>query len=119
MWCAGLRIHEGAAAGGQHQRLGRQQAMDHPALALAELGFPEAVEQFGDGAAGGELDFGVGIVEGQAEPGGESAADRCLAGAHQPDQHDAPPGQCRRQRNGVPQRRGSVESGVARHGRGG
>ena len=34
------------------------------------------------------LDLGVGIDERQAEPGGQPAADRGLAGAHHADQHD-------------------------------
>ena len=45
-------------------------------------------EDFRNGHAGGAFDLGIGIDEGNAEPGGESTADRGLAGAHHTDQHD-------------------------------
>ena len=83
---ARLGVHEGAAAERQHQRIAGQQAADHPALAVAERRLAVAGEQFGDGAAGGQLDLGVGVAERQAEPRGQPPADRGLAGAHQPDQ---------------------------------
>ena len=37
------------------------------------------------------LDFGVGVDEGQAEPGGKALAHGGLAGAHHADQHDRAP----------------------------
>ena len=52
---AGLRVHEGAAAERQHQRVAGQQPADHPPLAVAERVLAVAREQFGDGAAGGQL----------------------------------------------------------------
>ena len=77
----------------QHERLAGEQAADHPPLAVAELALAVAGEQLGDGAAGRQLDLGVGVAERQPEPGRQPPPDRGLAGAHQPDQHDAAPGQ--------------------------
>ena len=96
---AGFRVHERAAAEGQHQRLARQQPADHAALAVAEIALAIAGEQFGDRAAGGQFDLGVGVAERQPEARGQAAADRGLAGPHQPDQHDAASGECVGQRN--------------------
>jgi hypothetical protein len=45
-----------------------QQALDDAALAGAELGLAEALEELRDGAARGTLDFVVGVDERQAEP---------------------------------------------------
>ena len=73
-----------------------QQPPHHPALALAELALAVAVEHLGDGAAGGLLDLGVGVAERQPEPRGQAAADRGLARAHQPDQHDGAAGRAGR-----------------------
>ena len=97
----GSRVHEGAAAERQHQRIAGEQPADHPALAVAEVALAVAGEQLGDGAAGRQLDLGVGVAERQAEPGRQPPADRGLAGAHQPDQHDAAAGQRVGQRNGL------------------
>ena len=101
---AGFRVHERAAAERQHQRVAREQAADHAAFAVAEGALAVAGEQLGDGAAGGQFDLGVGVAERQPESRGEAAADRGLAGAHQPDQHDAASGQGFRQRDAFLQR---------------
>ena len=53
-----------------------------------KYGSPCVAKISGDGHAGGTFDLGVGIDETDAEPGGEPAADRRLAGAHHADQHD-------------------------------
>ena len=45
-------------------------------------------ENFRDRHAGRAFDFVVGIDERNAEPRGETAADRRFAGAHHADQHD-------------------------------
>ena len=60
-----------------------QQAGDHPALAGAELGLAEALEELRDRAAGRALDLVVGVDERQAELERQPLADRALAGAHQ------------------------------------
>ncbi len=101
-----MRIHEGAAAEGQDHRVAGQQAADDAAFAVAEGWFAVAGKEFGNGAAGGELDFLVGIAERQAEPGGEATADGGFASAHQADQHDAAAGDRIGDRNRLPQ--GSV-----------
>jgi len=98
---AGFRVHEGAAAGGQHHRLAGQQAADHPAFPGAELRLAETREHFGDGAAGGHLDLGVGVVERESHTGRQPAADRGFAGAHQADKNDGTPGDPRRQAQGL------------------
>jgi hypothetical protein len=64
---AGLRVHEGAAAGGQHVGRALQQARDHPALAVAEGRLAQLGEDLRDRAAGGDLHLGVGVAERQAE----------------------------------------------------
>jgi len=77
----------GAAAGRQHVRRVAEQALDHPALAVAEHLLAMDGEDVGDrAAAGGCLDLAVGIDERQAEAGGEPLADAALAGAHQANQ---------------------------------
>ena len=47
-----------------------------------------AIAQLADGRAGRRLDVGVGIAPRPAEPSGELAPDRGLAGAHQPGDDD-------------------------------
>ena len=84
----GLRIHERAAAGGQHLDRLAEQALDDPALAVAEGGLAVAFEDFFDGAARGAFDLGVGVDELQAQQRGQAASDTGLTGAHQADQHD-------------------------------
>ena len=66
-----------------------QQPGDDAALAVAELGLAADGEDVRDGHAGGILDLVVGVEEGQPQRLGQPAADRALAGAHQPDEHDA------------------------------
>ena len=46
-------------------------------------------KDLGNGLAGGNLDLGVGVGERQVQLGCEPPADRRLARAHEPDQHDA------------------------------
>ena len=87
--CAGGRIHEGAAAGGQDDWGAFQEAAHDAALAGAEIGLTELAEQFGNGTAGGGLDLRVGVAEGEVEAGGEAAADCGFAGAHQTDEDNA------------------------------
>ena len=89
----GLGVYERAAAGGEDQWTAVQQPADHPALPVTEVALPITVEQLGDAAPGGQLDFRVGVAERQAKAGGHAAADAGLARAHQADQHDAPPGE--------------------------
>ena len=81
-------VEIGAAAGRQDVRRPVQQALDDAALAGAELGLAEAVEELRDGAARGTLDFVVGVDERQAEPEGQALDDRALADPHQPDEGD-------------------------------
>ncbi len=115
---ARFRVHERAAAGREDKRIAGEQAADHAALAGAELAFAVAVEQLADAAPGGKLDLGIGVAERQAEAGRQASADRGLAGAHQPDQHDAATGQRGRQRARIVQRLGGCHE-VACHGGGG
>ena len=63
-------------------------ARDHARFAGAKIGLAVTGEDFRDRHAGGDFDLGVGVDEAQAEPRGEPAADRRLAGAHHADQHD-------------------------------
>jgi hypothetical protein len=65
-----------------------QKARHYPALAFAESRLAVAGKEFLDAAAGGALDFLIGIDEGQAELLGQAPADRAFARAHQADQHD-------------------------------
>src|SRR5205085_1937668 len=60
---AGLRVHEGAAAGRQDMDRPVEEAGDDAALALAEEGFAVTAEDLLDALAGGRLDLGVGIDE--------------------------------------------------------
>ena len=53
-----------------------------------KYGSPCCGENLRNGHAGGAFDLAVGVDKGKAEPGGEPAADRRLAGAHHADQHD-------------------------------
>ncbi len=99
----GARVHEGAAAGGEHHGGARQQAADHAALAVAEVRLAVALEDLGDGGAGGELDLGVGVAERQPEAGGQAPPDGGLARPHQPHQHHAA---AVRRAGGEPGRRG-------------
>ncbi len=93
---ARARIDEGAAAGSQHSARAGHQAGYHAALAVAEMRLAEAGKDIADGHAGGGFDFGVAVVERPAEPGGEAAADRGLAGPHQADEDDGPRAPARR-----------------------
>jgi hypothetical protein len=103
------RLDEGAAAGGEHDRLAaRQQAGDDAALALAEMGLAVPAEDLADRGAGRLLDLGVGVAEGQTPARGQPAADGRLAGARHPHQHDGARGR-RREIFG--------KGEVARHGR--
>ncbi len=89
---ARLRVHEGAATECQDHRIAGQQAADHPALTVAERRLAITCEQFGDGAARGQLDLLVGVAKRQAQARGQAAPDRRLAGAHKADQYDAAAG---------------------------
>ena len=86
---SGLAVHEGAAAGGEHDPGAIQQAADDPALHVAEGGLAEALEDFANAASRRGLDLLVRIDEGQAERLGQAAADGGLAGPHQAHEHDA------------------------------
>ena len=81
-------IDEGAAAGRDHPGRPLDQPGDHPALAVAEMGLAEPLENLGDAQARRRLDLRVGIDEGQAEPLRQPPADGRLARAHQPDERD-------------------------------
>ena len=87
------RVHERAAAGRKHLGSLVEQAGDHLALAVAEIGLAEALENFGDRHPRAGLDLRVGVDERQAEPLRQTAADGGLAGAHHADQHDRTPGE--------------------------
>ncbi len=63
---------------------------DDAALAVAEMGLAEALEDLGDRQAAGALDLGVGIDERQAEPRRQPPPDGRLARPHQPDEDDRP-----------------------------
>ena len=65
-----------------------EQAGDDAALAGAEFGLAVFLEEFTDCAAGGVLDFVVGVDERQAEAQRQPLADRALAGAHQAHKGD-------------------------------
>ena len=84
-----LGVHIGAAAGGENLRAAFEQARNHLALALAEIAFAVLGKDFADARAGGHLDLGVGVDEGQVEPVREPPAHGGLASPHEPDQHDA------------------------------
>ena len=86
-------VEEGAAAGRQHLGAVDEQPRDHPALALAKIGFAEALENLRDRHLRARLDFGVGVDEGQAEALGEPLADGGLSRAHHADEHDRTPAQ--------------------------
>ena len=81
-------VHEGAAPGRQHLWSRIQQARDHLPLPVAEIGFAEPLEDFGDRQLRARLDLGVGVDERQPELRGEPLADRRLAGAHHAHEHD-------------------------------
>src|SRR4029079_14992704 len=83
-----IGIHIGAAARRQHLSAVFEQARDHLALAVAEIGLAMLGEAFGDGLTHRDTDPMVGVDEGEAELFGESAAHRRLAGAHEPDKHN-------------------------------
>ena len=76
---------------------GGEQARDHAALAVAEIGLAVILEDVGDGLAGRPLDLLVGVDEGHAEAGRQAAADRRLAAAGHADQDDRPAAQRRAQ----------------------
>ena len=84
-------VEEGAAAGRQNLGPLDEQPRDHPALALAKIGFAEALENLRDRHLRARLDFGVGIDEGQAEALGEPLADGGLSRAHHAHEHDRTP----------------------------
>ena len=83
-------IDEGAAAGGDDPDVAFDQPRDQPALAVAEIALAVAFEHLGGRIAGGVLDLGVAVDEGQAEPLGQAPPDRRLPDPHQPDQHHGP-----------------------------
>ncbi|VVT10435.1 hypothetical protein SPHINGO361_120583 [Sphingomonas sp. EC-HK361] len=85
---AGFVVDERAATGRDDLWHAVHQPRDHAALAITEIGFVEAVENLGDGHARRRLDLVIGIDEGKPEARREPAADRRLADAHQPDEHD-------------------------------
>ena len=61
---AGVRIHEGAAAGRQNLRAALQQPGDYTGLAAAEIRLAVAGENLRNGHFGRDLDLGIGINEG-------------------------------------------------------
>ncbi len=110
---ARVRVHICPAAEREDHRVAGQKTADDTPFAFAEFAFTIASKDFRDGAAGSQFDLGVGVAEGQPEPGGEAPSDRGLACAHQSDKHDTAPDQRIGQRIG--QRRGVKQGGVARH----
>ncbi len=82
------RVHERSAAKRDHCWGTVEQTADDAVLTGAKFGFAKAVEDFGDGAAGGGLDLHVGVAERKAQAGGEAPADGGLARAHEADEHD-------------------------------
>src|SRR5438874_13365489 len=58
---AGVRVHEGAAAGSQHLRTALKQTQDHTRFAGAKIGLAMNGEYLRDRHAGGLFDFGVGV----------------------------------------------------------
>ena len=88
MRSAGLVVHEGAAAGGEHDRPFLQQAGDHPALAVAKMVLAVDGEDFGDRHAGCGLDLVISIAERQLERLREPAAHGALSGTHETDEHE-------------------------------
>lgn len=66
------------------------EARDEPPLAVAEIGFPVALEYFRRRKARRVLDGRVAVDERQAEPPREAPSDRRLSNSHQPDQHKRP-----------------------------
>ena len=63
---------------------------DRVRLDLAEALLPALLEQLGDRLAGALLDRVVEVEERAVEPRRQLAAERRLAGAHEPDQDDVP-----------------------------
>ncbi len=86
---ARARIHEGAAAGGQHERTLVEQTRHDPPLPVAKIGLAEPREDFRNAEAGGGGDFGVGVDEFEAELLRKTMADRAFARAHHADEHEA------------------------------
>jgi hypothetical protein len=84
------RIHERAAAGRQHQRPAVEQAGDHLALALAEIGLAEPLEDLGDGELRAGFDLGVSVDERQSELGRKPPSDRGFSGPHHADENHRP-----------------------------
>jgi len=87
---AGRRIDIGTAAGRDHSDVAFDQPGDEPALAIAKVALPEALEHFGGWEAGGAFDLCIAVDKGQAKPSSEAAPHRRLSNPHQPDQHHRP-----------------------------
>ena len=87
---ARVRVHEGAAAGRQHLRPAIEEARNDALFAGTEIGLAVGGEDFRDRHAGRSLDLGVGVHKTQSEALREPPANRRLAGAHHPHQHDRP-----------------------------
>lgn len=85
---AGFGIHERASAGCNHLRLPVDEACNHAPLAIAEMAFAEAFEDFGDRKPGGSLDFVIGVDERDLEAQRQPAPDGRLANPHQADKDD-------------------------------
>ena len=66
---------------------------DHAALSGAEFRLAQLGENVRNAAAGGLLDLGVGIAEGQAERGRQPPPDGRLARPHQAYERDRAPAQ--------------------------
>ena len=82
---------------------------DHPALAVAEIGLAESLEDLGDGHPRGFLDLLVGIDESEVQRRGKALADAGLADAHHADQHHRPVNPPRQRLDFACGRRGAVD----------
>jgi hypothetical protein len=80
-----LGIDEGAAAGRQHLRAAIEEALDHAALAIAEVRFAMGLEDFRDG---GLAACSISVSASTRQAGARAAPDRRLAGAHHADHDD-------------------------------
>ena len=85
---AGAGVDESSAAGCDDANFSLDEPSDKAPLAVAEVGFAEALEHLGGRIAGGILDRRIAVDEGQAEPLREAPADGRFAGAHQADEDD-------------------------------
>src|SRR5262249_37194620 len=85
---ARLWHHEGAAASRQHLRPRAQQAADHLALTLAEVGLAVVLEDVGDGLAGRALNLFIGVKKRKLEARRQAAPHRRFTAAWHAHEHD-------------------------------